>query len=578
MKGKLVTGLFAIPFAAFGAWMLWLVVSEAYTGWQASSWIPVEATLSDAGYRSSSGDDSDTYEAYATYSYYFNGQSYSGNRVSISAGADNIGDYQSDTGNRLRREMQAGNPITVYVDPGQPDSSLIDPHMRWGMLAFKSIFVLIFGGVGFGLLFATFFMKAKAEDALLPEHQEAPWLANDAWQTATIRSNSKSAMWVALGFAAFWNLISAPLPFVLYEEITEKQNYVASIGLLFPLVGIGLLVWAFRRSMEWRRFGPAPVTLDPFPGAIGGHVGGTIDLNMPFSQAARFQVTLSSIKSYISGSGKDRSRRESADWQDKMVANAEPGASGTRLVFRFDVPDNLRESDAQRASDTFHLWRLNVHAELDGVDIDRDYEIPVYATAQMSRHLSAHSVDKGRAEQSRMDQQAIRRVVDIQNGLYGKELFFPMGRMLGAALAGVLFGAVFGGAGWFLIVHEGARVFGGVFALVGGLIGLFGLYSMFNSLHVSHDSMSIRTVRRILGVAVKRREMRRDSFVKLHKKSSMQSQSGGKHTVYYSVYAVDRQDNKIVLGEGFKGANEADAAIRLIGQELGLADILAADA
>jgi hypothetical protein len=578
MKSKVVTGLFAIPFAAFGAWMLWLVASETFDAWQVRSWIPVQATLSDAGYRTNSSDDSSTYEAYATYSYYFNAQPYVGSRVSIGEGADNIGDYQTDTGNWLRREMQAGNPITVYVDPEQPESAIIDPALRWGMLAFKSMFVIIFGGVGFGLLYATFVMKAKAKDELLPEHQAAPWLANDDWQTPTVRSNSKNAMWVALGFAAVWNLISAPLPFVLYEEVSEKQNYPALFGLLFPIVGIGLLVWALRRTLEWRRFGPAPITLDPYPGAIGGHVGGTIDLNMPFSQAARFQVTLSSIKSYMSGSGKNRSRRETADWQDKVIANAEPGAKGTRLVFRFDVPDKLRESDAQRASDTFHLWRLNVRAELDGVDIDRDYEIPVYATREKSRHLSAHSVEKGRAEQSRLDEQAVHKVVSMQNGLYGKELFFPMGRMLGTALVGVLFGAVFGASGWFLIVHEGARVFGGIFALVGGLIGLFGLYSMFNSLHVSHDSMSVRTVRRILGIAVKRREMRRDSFVKLDKKSSMQSQSGGKHTVYYDVYAVDSHGNKIVLGESFKGASEADAAMRLIGQELGLTDVLASDA
>ena len=34
--------------------------------------------------------------------------------------------------------------------------------------------------------------------------------------------------------------------------------------------------------------------------------------------------------------------------------------------------------------------------------------------------------------------------------------------------------------------------------------------------------------------------------------------------------AVDRQGNKVVLGEGFKGENEADAAIELLSQEFGL--------
>jgi hypothetical protein len=44
---------------------------------------------------------------------------------------------------------------------------------------------------------------------------------------------------------------------------------VALIRLLFPLVGIWLIACAIRRTREWRRFGAAPVTLDPVPGSIG---------------------------------------------------------------------------------------------------------------------------------------------------------------------------------------------------------------------------------------------------------------------------------------------------------------------
>ncbi len=50
----------------------------------------------------------------------------------------------------------------------------------------------------------------------------------------------------------------------------------------------------------------------------------------------------------------------------------------------------------------------------------------------------------------------------------------------------------------------------------------------------------------------------------------MKTQSGGKHTVYYSIYAVDLQGNEILLGEGFKGESEARAATRVIADELGL--------
>lgn len=151
-------------------------------------------------------------------------------------------------------------------------------------------------------------------------------------------------------FAGVWNLISAAMPFIAYREVVDKGNYAGLLALVFPLVGIGLLVWAIRRTREWRRFGPAPVSLDPFPGSIGGHVGGTIDLAVPFDPAARF-----------------------------------------------DVPEGLDESDAVKKNDRHHLWRLNLSAELPGADLDRDYEIPVYATAAASRRLSDRALSEANA-------------------------------------------------------------------------------------------------------------------------------------------------------------------------------------
>jgi hypothetical protein len=40
--------------------------------------------------------------------------------------------------------------------------------------------------------------------------------------------------------------------------------------------------------------------------------------------------------------------------------------------------------------------------------------------------------------------------------------------------------------------------------------------------------------------------------------------------MHYSIYAVDRNGDKIVVGEGFKGDSQAEAAIRLIGDVLNL--------
>ena len=64
--------------------------------------------------------------------------------------------------------------------------------------------------------------------------------------------------------------------------------------------------------------------------------------------------------------------------------------------------------------------------------------------------------------------------------------------------------------------------------------------------------------------------MHRNSFERFKKDSSFKTQSGNKHVIYYSVAAVDRQGNELVIGEGFKGDNEANAAMALFSQEFEL--------
>jgi hypothetical protein len=567
MKGRVLGSLFAMPFAAVGVFMLWSVGSTLTQAWQMQGWLPVSAQLLESGYRTNT-DDTDTYQAYATYRYDVQGQWFTGHRVGINDSADNIGDFHRDMGRSLQSAQRRNEPILVYVNPSAPDQAVIHRDVRWGLVGFKMIFVVVFGGVGFGLLIAIW--RAPAEkDKSNPRLASEPWLLNDDWQTETIRSNARSSMWGAWAFAIFWNAIASAAPFLAWREIVQNENWLGLIALTFPLVGIGLLGWAIRRTLEWRRFGPAPVTLDPFPGSIGGHAGGTIDLNLPFDPNARFQLTLTNIHSRMSGSGKNRSRKESARWQDAIVAHAEPSGKGTRLTFRFEVPEGLNESDAEQG-ESYHLWRLNLAAAMAGTDLDRDYEIPVYATARQSRRLAKYTIAKARQEQATIDDQAVRKIARLSHAAIGKRMFFPMGRFFSAQLGGILVGVIFAAAGWYLAVAEGHAIFGSIFGGVGGLIGLSCLYLMCNSLEVVQTNSGIRTIRRLLGIPIARTDLQRGEIVGLAKKSSFKTQSGGRHIVYYNILATDRSGGKHIVGEGFEGAGQAKAAIRLITREFNL--------
>lgn len=568
MKGRIIGTLFGLPFFAVGVWMLWSISSGFYDAWRMTGWQPVQAQLLSAGYETHSGD-STTYSAYARYTYRHYGQTYTGERVSLSSGGDNIGSYQQDLGARLSSTMQRGETVTVWINPDDPSESIVDRTIRWGMVGFKSIFLFVFGGIGLGLLIAIW-RAPKEKDELSPEFQQSPWLLNDKWQSASILSGSKTAMWGAWLFAAVWSLISAPLPFMIYDEVLNKNNTIALVGLLFPAVGIGLLIWAIRRTLEWRNIGATPVVLDPFPGSIGGHVGGTIDTRIPYRSSNKFLLTLTNVNRYVSGSGDSRKTRENALWQDELVAHAESGPLGTRLSFRFDVPPGQAESDAKQSGDSYHLWRLNLSATLPSTDLDRDFNIPVYATATQSRLLSDRQAASARAEQDAIYDQAVRDIVRVSNDGMGKQLVYPIGQNIWSNLVGFLIGAIFATAGAWMIINEGMAIFGGVFAAVGGLIAIAAFYMMAKSLHIKVEGNTIRSVRRLLGIPIRSRQMSRSAFLKFKKESNMQTQSGGKHVMYYKVKAEDLQGNELLIGEGFRGSSGADAGIRFLSHELGL--------
>ncbi len=568
MKGKIGLSLFGLPFFAVGVWMSWSIGSTFLDAQQMRDWQATPAQLQSAGYNTSRGDDSDTYEAYASYTYTFAGQTYSAKRVGINGGTDNIGDYQVDMGNRLSRVLAAREPITVFVNPEHPAEAIIDRELRWSLLGFKAIFLFVFGGVGLALLiYAWRLQPPKPVDAHTAS--ETPWLQNPKWTTPSIRSGSRASMWGAIGFAVFWNLVSAPLPFLVYEEVLQKDNKPALLGLLFPAIGIMLLVWALRRTFEWRRFGPTLLTMDPFPGSIGGHVGGTIDLNLPFDPAQEFEVSLTCLHSYLS-SGKNRSRRESAEWQDSTLAHAEPFGNGTRLSLRFAVPAGLRESAAARDDDSYYLWRVSLSANLPGTDLDRDYDVPVYSTGQLSHSLPEMALQNAETRQAGFAEQRIRELFQFEQSATGKRMHFPMGQQFGAILNGVLIGGIFAVAGWFLMFRGDAPVFGFVFGGVGGIIALASTYMLFKSLDVYQESTAIVSVRRFLGIPLRRRRMERHRFAHFRRQQSLKTQSGGKHVIHYSLYAVDQVGNELLLGEGFSGESDTNAAEQFIAREFNL--------
>ena len=549
--------LFGLVFIGVGAAFLLLgVIPNLWDVIRMQDWVQVPAEVMAVDLESNSSDGSTTYKVTARFSYNYYGRQYTCNRVGIAdGGADNVGDWQHDTYARLKSQDQT----TVWVNTGNPSEAIFDRDLRWDLLGFKLIFVIVFGGFGTAMLW---YLNRKVKP--VPPGLPA-WQARAEWVDNRIRSNARSMLWVAWGFAIFWNAISSPIPFVLPGELA-KGNQLALVGLIFPLVGLGLVTWAIRQTLNWRRFGTTPLKMDPFPGAIGGDVGGAVELRLGYNPKYRFRVTLTChhVTTRRTSDGSETVR--DAQWQDEQLAEVQPGLHGTRLRFLFQTPDDLPGSSK---GDGGYEWTVQITASLSGTDFDRSWEVPVLKDAGPQAALE-------RIEPRHVDakpQALADALVQIRETGSGVELYYPYMRNPGMAVGTLMTGACFIGFAWLFHAASGKdgmpEVFVGLFGLIGLLIILLGFYLAGNSLRVTANRQGLSVMRGIFGLRLARHAAA-DEITGIEKSIGMQSRQGYRVRAYYSIEVHTRDGRSITAGSGISGASRVDAIIQKIHQALGL--------
>lgn len=422
---------------------------------QAANWTATPATL--LAVNLERGDD--TYRATARYRYQWDGRDFEGDRVSLFGASDNIGDFHEKTYSRLRNKQRSNKPITVYVDPDNPADSMIIRDMRWGLFAFLMIFPLVFGGAGAGIIAMGIYGKRKEDrkQELQQQIPDEPWRWEPEWQDGVVRAQTGRALWVMVFFAVVWNLISLPLPFFIWEEVIEKSNYAALLGLLFPLVGIGLITWVVRSFLQHRRYGQASLILDTFPGTPGGELSGILKIPASLPAGALLDVSLSCVRRRVSGSGKNRSTREDILWQDRQRIRLahQHVMNGTRVHLAFPVPEDQPVTDRSTPRNTV-AWRVEASADVPGVDFGTTLEVPVYDTGKPPERPTTRTLTSSSAEPADWRNTG----VETRFGPRGREFYVPPARHKAMAAVLTLVAIIFSGATLFLWQQD--QIFMGV--------------------------------------------------------------------------------------------------------------------
>jgi ankyrin repeat protein len=300
-----------------------------FAAWQVRHFVPVNAQLIDVQLKSGSEG---TQAVLAKYRYSFNHKEFESSRVGLhQRGADNIGDWQSQWYQRLKQAKDHGASITVWVDPKEPTTALIDKHVRWPLLWFLIPFAVLFPAVGLGALWVVYRIVVSPKDAVLFGRPE---LANTGPGPAYLRDNSKAQARGGWIFAVVWNVLVWPFAAVIWS--TGNGSGVRWFISIFLLVGLWLLWAAAKVSMSaWRVKGTLLSTL-PRDIYIGESFAAVVKVPASGMQSQpRFEIKL--CENHIREN--DSSPTPRAVWSQVHTLSPQLGSDGSGTAkIGFDIP------------------------------------------------------------------------------------------------------------------------------------------------------------------------------------------------------------------------------------------------
>lgn len=374
------------------------------------------------------------------------------------------------------------------------------------------IIPLVFLCIGLFLVIHPFYAVHKARKI---KACDEPWNLNKKWVKNEIRSDAMSTMIFFLAFTAVWISASFVITGGVLGEMS-KGDYSNILFMLFPMISIGLLYFTIKTTKQWLIFGNTLLRLDPFPGSIGGQVGGIISINKLHETNAGFRIELSCTRSTRStGNGifignndhsnKSREYRETI-WIRHINAVQTRTAKGIDISFKFNVPHNLPSTELTtseqrtifRCSQEHIVWELKLTSKTKIGKLDRKFEIPVFNTGEHYSQNAETPISATPANNHITPTQTlpIDSILPLSITAGTTTLEYPPGRDSKNSKIIMIIGIG--------LIVTGFFVFGGLIVIAaGGFMLLRAIYHSNNSLTVALDSMGVSSTRSLFSYAIR---------------------------------------------------------------------------
>ncbi len=417
---------------------------------------------------------------------------------------------------------------------------------------------------------------------------DLPWTGVKRWRNGHIGTDAQLPFYASLFTFLLWNLVTVGLIATQWRGIQrayhklQLQNLDSIDPVLFLplllLLNLLLLPQLIRTGMHWRRYGRSFLTLDPYPGAIGGQVGGYLTLPLRFQPGMNVDVQINCIKvrTQRDHGQSGPTRMDSVLWRTRAAAEIMPDARGAQVRFVADVEDGLPVSSVQRLGERVY-WAVRI--QLPGAGYDQTFRIPVFtksgrgtSSLRIKEDLSSPA---GSAQ--RGDSPVSSTAPLISETADGVNIRYPAGRggVIGPVLVaiGIISCAVAVFMGYQFstgLQSESMSYFAAVVDLLllsgatvlAGALTLGGLYISTNTLSVELRGDWLKTERRVFG-RVFSKLLPTSRIVGFVKEVSSQTGQGTLARINYSISAINSDGRKIAVGDGIPGQDAADSLLDL---------------
>ncbi len=333
-----------------------------------------------------------------------------------------------------------------------------------------------FAFAGFGIMATALWGRKRVftDDELRKRNPDQPWMWNPEWVSRRISDQSSAGTFLLWGFALLWNAVASPVAQLFVSDAIRDRNPLGFVALLFPLVGLVMLINAARLTLRALRYRESKLILDTMPVPIGGTLRGTVEVPRALTSVSAVMIRLTALERRRSGSSTTSAIacHEERELEPGLLRHT---ADSTIIPIEIAVPADAPATDNTDAQQNV-FWRLSVDAEVPGIDYCATFDVPVFKTAFSD--FRPHSAPAPMSPPTEPTSFVERHTPE------GRELHFPRFRAPARAFVSLLFTAVWLGAIAFMVTI-------GVPIAIPIVFGLIAIPLVFSTLELFFESRTI---------------------------------------------------------------------------------------